>query len=367
MSEASSVPPAPVSTSFATTNLQHSHPIWARAAGRAGGQMDFDGGSVKGGRGRGKGKQGGSTKTSKHMAGTQPDDENDGRRYERLSLLSLELQQNAMPDGAEASVVASDEDDASSEHGMYENGSKQKLRIDNDDYDDYDDEDDEDDDGSVLHDDGDAYKQGRDAILEKAVAAVGGRKHSKRKLNSVDEDDCVSRGSTCSSKKARNAYEQTFPVKGIHCVGCALASRISPVERFIDDNIGKMAELSLWKMAALCWKREVVDPAKREGVAVVDWTWRDIATHFKLHTTNPTINRTAMLHTLTALRMNVENKIIRIDGEQREVDKTSAELCLKILAAESRERQLLQAERSGVGKGSSSGRKVASASQFDDV
>jgi hypothetical protein len=54
-----------------------------------------------------------------------------------------------------------------------------------------------------------------------------------------------------------------------------------------------------------------------------------------------------MIQSLSAMRYQLEGKLIRVEGEERELDKQNAELTLKVLAAESRERQLLAAAASG--------------------
>tara|TARA_B110000046_G_scaffold185628_1_gene228168 strand:+ start:2006 stop:2923 length:918 start_codon:yes stop_codon:yes gene_type:complete len=142
-----------------------------------------------------------------------------------------------------------------------------------------------------------------------------------------DEESQVSR---TSSKRKHDAYRQAFPVKGVTCVGCSLANRIGPVERFVNANVGRQSEHALWKFASMTWNKEVVIPARNEGVHVVDWKWRDIANHFRLHTTSHTIGRTAMINTLTAMRCQVESVLVRNDNGQRTLDKANAELALKV-------------------------------------
>eukprot|EP00966_Prymnesium_polylepis_P225510 5216819-Prymnesium_polylepis.1 len=67
-----------------------------------------------------------------------------------------------------------------------------------------------------------------------------------------------------------------------------------------------------------------------------------------------------MINTLTAMRCQVEAVLVRNDNGERTLDKNNAELALKILAAESRERQLLQADRpGGRGRGSGAAQKPA--------
>lgn len=144
------------------------------------------------------------------------------------------------------------------------------------------------------------------------------------------DSDSESARSRTSSKRKRDNMKEAFPLKGIHCVGCSLATRIGPVEKFVNDYMGKMSENALWKSAALVWKRDVVEPAAREGVEVVEWSWKALATHFKLHTTNSVVGRTSMINSLTAMRMQVEQRLLRIEGEDCELDAKNADLCLKV-------------------------------------
>lgn len=298
------------------------------------------------GRGRGRG------------AAPPPVDPGEGARYERISLLAVELQQGATnQDGADSALLSSDDEDGP---GAFD---KKRKPDDSDEDEEYD-----------YEDDGDLADQlsaaaSDDEKFKKPKCAPSKEKHKKSKtvdpadLMSAtafggggedlfgDESDSASVVSRTSSKKKKESYKNAFPVKGVTCVGCALANRIAPVERFINSNVGRMSENALWKMAALTWKLEVVDPAKQEGVHVLDWGWRDVANHFRLHTTNQVVGRTHMIQSLTAMRCQVEQRLVRVENGERELDKTNADLVLKILAAESRERTLLASNQVGAGRG----------------
>ena len=146
----------------------------------------------------------------------------------------------------------------------------------------------------------------------------------------VQEDDEESLASGTSSKRKRTAYQNAFPVSGVRCVGCALANRIAPVESFVNANIGRQSERALWRFSEYVWRTQVCEPARREGVDVPSWGWRDIASHFKLHTTLPTIGRTSMVQTLSAMRFQIEGSLVRNDDGVRSLDKSNAELALKV-------------------------------------
>jgi hypothetical protein len=146
---------------------------------------------------------------------------------------------------------------------------------------------------------------------------------------SVQEDDEESLASGTSSKRKRSAYAQAFPVAGVRCVGCALATKIAPVEDFVQKNIGRQSEQALWKYAQYTWQKQVVEPARREGVEVPGWGWRDIAAHFRCHTTLAAVGRTAMVQTLSAMRYQIEGSLVRNEDGVRSLDKSNAELALK--------------------------------------
>ena len=283
---------------------------------------------ARGGRGRGRGAQ-------------PPIDTDNGARYERISLLAVELQQGATGgDGADSALLSSDDEDGPGARPGTSKRRRPNGPADDDDCDDGEDEEydyEEDEAGRGSAEESDAEHPPRDADKKErrrsgtsaaemmAAAAFGG---SADVLSHASDSESMA--SRTSSKRRRETYKQSFPVRGVTCVGCVLANRIAPVERFVNTNVGRMSETALWKMAALTWKREVVDPAKREGVMVVDWSWRDIANHFRLHTTNSIVGRTHMIQSLTAMRCQVEQRLVRVENGERELDKVNADLCLKV-------------------------------------
>lgn len=346
-----SEPPPPITAESHSASQLNQHPLWQQAAGRGRGNMGPP--AARGaGRGRGRGR-----------GAPAPADEDSSVRYERISLLQVELQQAATGgDGADSAIFSEDEDEERRPSRSY------RAQDDEDDEEhDYAEEDDDEADRlSALQpsDDedcrprkknkqtGSSSRQGMSAADMMAAAAFGGRQHQ----NTGDTSDEESQVSRTSSKRKRDAYKEAFPVRGISCVGCSLTNRIGPVKKFVNAHVGEMREDALWRNAARVWKKEVMEPAQREGVEVVEWTWRAIANHFKLHTTNVVIGRTSMIQSLMAMRMQVEGNLIRNENGERTVDKANADLALKIAAAESKERLLLQQSLvpgggRGVGKG----------------
>ena len=154
-------------------------------------------------------------------------------------------------------------------------------------------------------------------------------------------------GTSAASVLGREAKKRAFPVRGVVCVGCSLGSRISPVNRFISQHISSVADDSLWKLAALVYKNEVYQKAKSQGAPAPKWKWASIRSHYELHVSASNIQRHKILRALQLARLQIEQRLVRVDGNEKEVDRASAELLLKIISAESKERLALDnAEKS---------------------
>jgi len=155
-------------------------------------------------------------------------------------------------------------------------------------------------------------------------------------------DDDASCFSDTASERMKVMRKSAFPCKGVECVGCALAGRIAPVSRFISENIGRMSEQNLFKLAAVRYKQDIVAQCEREGITAPPWNWKDIHTHYALHVTDETIARTSTIKLLQNMRYHAESRLVRVKGNEKELDKQGSDLILKIVAAESKERALLQ-------------------------
>ena len=197
-----------------------------------------------------------------------------------------------------------------------------------------------------------------------AAAAFGGDYNE-------DESDADSAAghSQASSVRRAQAHASAFAVRGVDCVGCALVTRIAPVERFLKDNASKMSEVALWKSAALCYKQQIVEPCEREGVSVPPWGWREIQAHFTCHVVDDTLGRMGTVRLLAQMRMQAEQRLLRVEPDgSRELDKQGAELMLKLVDRESKERSLLQdaiAGRGGSGgRGGKGGKTGAGGSNY---
>lgn len=241
----------------------------------------------------------------------------DKPRYERISLSALETAQYCDADGAESRVDseraerAERAEDERAERAEAERAEDDELF-------------------SESEDEPCARRQRLEGLM--GAAAFGGAAPPKRE-----------------------ASRDAFPVRGVSCVGCALPNRIGPVNRFIQANISNMSDDALWKMAAFTYDKEVCQPAVAEGASVPSWPWKGVRAHYELHVTSNFIARHKMVRQLQCMRAQLETRLVRVDGEDREVDRQTAELMLKTLAAESKERQLLDQAKQGRGKGDARG------------
>tara|TARA_B110000046_G_scaffold185515_1_gene227477 strand:+ start:2341 stop:3087 length:747 start_codon:yes stop_codon:yes gene_type:complete len=146
----------------------------------------------------------------------------------------------------------------------------------------------------------------------------------------------------------RRALRLLFPVRGVECVGCVLGAKMDPITRYIQEHTPRMAPDTVFKMAALLYKQTVVANCSRNGTFAPQFRWRDIRTHYRMHRIDGVLSRCETIRALLAMRKTIERAgVLRSrmddDGETHyDIDKASAELYLKILAQEDRERILLQ-------------------------
>lgn len=335
-SVASSAPPNPQGQQIPAAAL---HPLWEASRG--------------GGKGKGKGKGGGGG--GRGGRGRAPSDAGDGPlgdrpRFERISLAALEQTHHRDADGADSALNSEDEE----ERQRYEQPSRKRPAPEgaegprreraggNEDSDEDDDDDDED---------------RRDKLSGLMGAAVFGGNHRPVYGREMDGSEL----SESSSRMRKQASKDAFPVRGVNCVGCALSNRIGPVDSFVRNHVSKMTDDALFKMAALCYKREVAEPAEREGVSVPTWAWKDLRSHYMLHSTGNTVSRHMMIRCLQNMRAQAEQRLVRVDNGETELDRGGADLMLKVLprerlpattnfglyraqiiAAESRERALIE-------------------------
>jgi hypothetical protein len=156
----------------------------------------------------------------------------------------------------------------------------------------------------------------------------------------VDDDSDAESSSVTGG--ALVPYQRTFPVRGVVCVGCAADREIvCKVDEFVKQNASKMQEDALYRTAAVYWRKTIVEPARREGVAIVEWPWKDIRSHYQLHVCDAYIQRMDCCRQLSSVRKMLELSLVRREGEQRVMDHKNTDLLLKVIAMQSKEFTLL--------------------------
>lgn len=186
------------------------------------------------------------------------------------------------------------------------------------------------------------------------IPGSSGARKEHRKQRAARDDDCTALTSAASdsedaasitSSAVRRELKTAFPVSGVTCVGCALPHKVALIDEFVKASSSKMSETALYKMAALVYMRDIVEPARKEGVAVPHWSWKDIHAHYTLHYVDPRLQRMENVRSLAAMRKTLELSMLREDEAtgERVLDRTNAEQLMKIVALQSKEIQLLEA------------------------
>jgi hypothetical protein len=308
-----SAAPAPSGQQVSAAQLSQ-HPLWQAARG-------------EGPRPAVPPAGGGKKKKSKPPS--EVGDAGPAPKYERISLAELEARQHADADGADSRIDSDDEDEWSRVRTSSEPKRKRSSKGPREEKGEEDEESSDDDDGGRR---------------KKLAGLMGAAAFGGASAQHYGASDAASEQSVTSSQRRKDAMKDAFPVRGLSCVGCALSNRIGPVNRFVKDYISQMTEDALFKMAALCYRREVAEPAEREGAPVPPWSWKDVRSHYELHSTGNWVARHKMIRQLQCMRSQAEQRLVRVDNGEKELDRANADLLLKIVAAESKERQLLDTE-----------------------
>lgn len=309
------------------------HPVWAAAKG----QMPRV--EAAGGRGRGRGRG---------LSGSDIGDDAPPRpRFQPISLSALEQEGRANGDGAD-SRIDSEDDRAAEDFGRVRSRAspkeKKKKQAPGPTRGDSDSEDEDED-----EEDRPTKKSRLDGLL--GAAAFGGG--AQRPVDASEQSEC----SETPSARREADLKQAMPIRGVTCPACAMPGRMAIVNRFISENIDRMLPDALWKSAALTYRTKIQEVAEREGANAPAFPWRDVRAHFTLHTSSSSVQRHMMLRTLQGVRSQLASQILRVEESgDKAVDKGTADLLLKSLAAESRERLLLEqaANRRAGGRGAGS-------------
>ena len=176
-----------------------------------------------------------------------------------------------------------------------------------------------------------------------AAAAFGGGGRQRARVDGAQPR--VGHGRLCVGgvQPTEGRAKAQLSVSGVTCVGCVLPLRVTPVDDFVCGSADKMTEMALYKMAALVYKTKVADPADREEVPVPEWHWKDIRSHYTLHRMDPRMQRFENMRLLAGMRKTLELQMLKTDEEtgERQLDKTNAEMAMKMIKLQSDEMRLL--------------------------
>lgn len=299
MSDAGSAPPSVAGDAVPAGNNAPQHPLWRRAAGH---------GDASGGKRARKGPQDAPPATTS--------------RFAPISMIELELRTRTELDGA--SSVASEEhrrgpkladygdDEASDvERPPARKRSRRKGPQ-----------------GSTDDEE--------DGPLADAAFGLG----NTTALSVVHSD--TEDSASVTSSTARQEQQRAFPITGVTCVGCAMPTKVVAIDDFVRTSCDKMTEHALYKMAALVYQQKVIEPARAEGVAAPEWSWKDIRAHYTLHRIDSRMQRLQNLRTLQLMRTTLELQLLREDDDgERTLDHANSEKVLKVTQQLSREISLL--------------------------
>jgi hypothetical protein len=332
LSDDESVPPAPGGQQVPAPQ----HPLWQRAAGR-----------------------GGPLPTGAKRAGDRTGTATVHGRFAPISMAALELRARNEFDGA-SSAAPSDAGggdrrnggDRERRRGSTAKPARSRSRSAG--------RDEQSDDGAAVDYDDDESDAGGSAADLVAGAAFGGvvvpgmgapQRRNKRAKGAgaagreralsvaSDTDDAFS----VTSSQARDAHRRAFPISGVECVGCALPSKVTPVDDFVRGSCDKMQEMALFKMAALVYCQKVAEPAQAEEVPVPPWSWKDIRAHYTMHKMDPRMQRFENMRTLAAMRKTLELQLLKEDEASGDhvLDKSNSEQIMKVITLQSKEISLL--------------------------
>lgn len=173
---------------------------------------------------------------------------------------------------------------------------------------------------------------------------------------SVDDaytDDSASLGSDLPARDGRASAQKPanpFDALGVVCVGCQVGACVGPVDDFISAYFMRMQDNALYKCAEVVYNRRVVKPIVDEGGRAPAWPWQKIMEHYTMHCCDHRLARKGYCQNLQAMRTIMEGRMVTTsvemsdDGQEREVKQVDPALVdryLKVVALESRERQLL--------------------------
>ncbi len=167
-----------------------------------------------------------------------------------------------------------------------------------------------------------------DALVNAAAFGESSRKDDE------DVDDGAS-DSAASSVLVQQTQKGLLRFNGISCVCCALAASMDTIEAFLRDNLGKLQDEAIYKMAAEIYEKDIRGPADREGAETPKVTWKSMQLHFEQHSLDPVIQRHVQLRALQKMRTLLSLSAGRDDGSGNTMlDIGTSNQILKVLREE---------------------------------
>jgi len=147
-----------------------------------------------------------------------------------------------------------------------------------------------------------------------------------------DDDDAVSESACSSAMPATMSASRLSRLNGRNCLPCILGASMNPIDEFLRENLGKVADESLYKDAQEVYDRDVAGPARREGVETPGVTWKALQLHYEQHSMDPVIQRHVELRILQRKRTMLQLSACRDDGVgNSDLDMAKSNHMLKVL------------------------------------
>ena len=158
-----------------------------------------------------------------------------------------------------------------------------------------------------------------------------------------DDADDVSE-SACSSAMPQSSASRLHRLNGGgNCLPCILGASMNPIDEFLRENLGKVADESLYKDAQEVYERDVAGPARREGAQTPNVTWKALQLHYEQHSMDPVIQRHVELRILQKKRTLLSLSAGRDDGlGNTDLDIAKSNHMLKVLGMSRGLRQELE-------------------------
>ncbi len=158
-----------------------------------------------------------------------------------------------------------------------------------------------------------------------------------------DDDDAVSESACSSAMPATMSASRLSRINGRNCLPCILGASMNPIDEFLRENLGKVADESLYKDAQEVYDRDVAGPARREGVETPGVTWKALQLHYEQHSMDPVIQRHVELRILQRKRTMLQLSACRDDNVgNSDLDIAKSNHMMKILKMSQGLRQELE-------------------------